>query len=70
MKRARQLIATLLAAAATLVVTAAPVGTPPSVDDLAWSPMVGTESSPLANGAVWSITVVGDLAGTQLLRRA
>ncbi len=60
MKRARQLIATLLAAAATLVVTAAPVGTPPSVEDLAWSPMVGTESGPLANGAVWSITVVGD----------
>ena len=60
MKRARQLVTTLLAAAATLAVTAAPVGTPPSVDDLAWSPMVGTVSSPLANSTVWSITVVGD----------
>jgi hypothetical protein len=60
MKRARQLVTTLLAAAATLAVTAAPVGTPPSVDDLAWSPMVGTVSSPLANSTVWSIKVVGD----------
>jgi hypothetical protein len=58
MKRARQLVATVLAAAA-LVVTAAPGGAP-SIDDLAWNPIFGTTSAPLANGAVWAITVDGD----------
>ena len=58
MKRARQLVATVLAAAA-LVVTAAP-SSPPSIDDLAWNPIFGTTSAPLANGAVWAITVDGD----------
>jgi hypothetical protein len=58
MKRARQLVATVLAAAA-LVVTAAPGG-PPSIADLTWNPIFGTTSGPLANGAVWAITVDGD----------
>jgi hypothetical protein len=58
MKRARQLVATVLAAAA-LVVTAAPVP-PPSIADLNWNPIFGTTSAPLANGAVWAITVAGD----------
>lgn len=58
MKRARQLVATLLAAAA-LVVTAAP-SSPPSIDDLTWNSIFGTTSAPLANGAVWAITVDGD----------
>ena len=58
MKRARQLVATALAAAA-LVVTAAPGG-PPSIADLTWNPIFGTTSGPLANGAVWAITVDGD----------
>jgi len=58
MKRARQLVATVLAAAA-LVVTAAPGG-PPSIADLTWNPIFGTTSAPLANGAVWAITVDGD----------
>jgi hypothetical protein len=58
MKRARQLVATVLAAAA-LVVTAAP-SSPPSIDDLVWNPIFGTTSAPLANGAVWAITVDGD----------
>jgi hypothetical protein len=58
MKRARQLVATALAAAA-LVVTAAPGG-PPSIADLNWNPIFGTTSAPLANGAVWAITVDGD----------
>jgi hypothetical protein len=58
MKRARQLVATVLAAAA-LVITAAPGG-PPSIADLSWNPIFGTTSAPLANGAVWAITVDGD----------
>ena len=58
MKRSRQLVATLLAAAA-LVVTAAP-SSPPSIDDLTWNPIFGTTSAPLANGAVWAITVDDD----------
>lgn len=58
MKRARQLVATVLAAVA-LVVTAAP-SSPPSIDDLTWNPIFGTTSAPVANGAVWAITVDGD----------
>ncbi len=57
-KRARQLVATVLAAVA-FVVTAAP-SSPPSIDDLTWNPIFGTTSAPLANGAVWAITVDGD----------
>jgi hypothetical protein len=58
MKRARQLVATVLAAAA-LVITAAPGG-PPSIADLSWNAVFGTTSAPLANGAVWAITVDGN----------
>jgi hypothetical protein len=52
-------LASVLMSIAALTLTAAPGGTPPSIDDLTWSPMLGSTGSALANGAVWAVAVDG-----------
>lgn len=58
MSIARRVATVALAVCAAVVAPAAGGG--PAIDDLTWSPLFGSTGSPMANAAVWAITVDGD----------